>query len=82
MNTILKPVTTEKAIRLIEIDNTLLFEVDSRANKTEIAKQFEKLFNVKVEKVGTLKRANKKIAYIKINKKTPAIDIATKLGMI
>lgn len=79
---ILKPITTEKAIRLIELDNTILFEVDSRAKKTEIAKEFEKTFNTKVEKVRTLKRANKKIAYIKVNKKMPAIDIATKLGMI
>ena len=79
---ILKPVTTEKAIRLIELDNTILFEVDPRSNKLEIANQFEKMFKVQVEKVRTLKRDNKKIAYIRVGKKTPAIDIATKLGMI
>lgn len=78
----MKPITTEKAIRLIELDNTILFEVDARADKAEIAKQFEKIFGVKVEKVRTLKRANKKIAYIRVERKTPAIDIATKLGMI
>jgi len=78
----MKPITTEKAIRLIELDNILIFEVDPRDNKTKIAKDFAKIFKVKVEKVNTLTRANKKIAYIKLNKKNPAIDIATKLGMI
>ena len=32
---IIKPVTTEKAIRLIEIDNTILFQVGSKNNKKD-----------------------------------------------
>jgi len=79
---IIKPLTTEKAIRIIEIENTILFEVDARDSKTTIAKEVEKRFKVKVLKVNTLKRGNKKIAYVKLNKKNPAIDIATKLGVI
>ena len=79
---IIKPVTTEKIVRMIEIDNTLAFIVDSRDNKAQIKKDIEKLFNVKVEKVNVLKRANNKIAYVKLNKKNPAIDVATKLGVI
>ncbi|MFA6023219.1 MAG: 50S ribosomal protein L23 [Candidatus Pacearchaeota archaeon] len=77
-----KPLTTEKAIRLIELDNTILLEVDSRDKRTEIAKEVEKMFKVKVERVNIINRGTKKIAYVKISKKTPAIDIATKLGMI
>lgn len=80
--TIIKPITTEKAIRIIELDNIIIFEVHTKDNRTEIAKEVEKLFKVKVEKVNIVNRGNKKIAYVKINKKTPAIDIATKLGMI
>lgn len=80
--TIVKPLTTEKAIRLIELDNTILFEVHTKDNRTEIAKEVEKIFKVKVENVNIINRGNKKIAYIKLNKKNPAIDIATKLGMI
>ena len=80
--TIIKPLTTEKAIRTIELDNTILFEVHTKDNRTKIAKEIEMLFKVKVEKVNIINRGNKKIAYVKINKKTPAIDIATKLGMI
>ena len=79
---IIKPITTEKAVRLIEIDNTLTFRVDVRDSKAQIKKDIEKLFNVKVEKINVLKRANNKIAYIRLNKKNPAIDVATKLGMI
>ncbi|MEM3122074.1 MAG: 50S ribosomal protein L23 [Candidatus Pacearchaeota archaeon] len=77
-----KPITTEKAIRMIEIDNTILFEVSSKSDKSEIKNYFEKMFNVKVEKINVLNRGTRKIAYIKLKKENPAIDIATKLGMI
>jgi len=80
--TTLKPITTEKAVKLIELENTLLFETDRKARKQEIKKEFEETFNVKVEKIRTLVKANKKYAYIKLRKESPAIDIATKLGMI
>ena len=79
---ILKPVTSEKAVKLIDLDNTLLFEVDRRESKDNIKEEVEKIFNVKVEKVRTLTRQNKKFAYVKFAKENPAIDIATKLGMI
>jgi len=77
-----KPITTEKAIRMIELDNVLLFEVESKDTKKTIAQEFEKIFKVKVDKVNTLNKGTKKLAYIRLNKKHPAIDVATKLGMI
>jgi len=79
---IIKPVTTEKAVKLIELENTLLFEVDRRIGKEEIKKEFEEQFDVKVEKIRVFSRKNKKLAYIRLNKKNPAIDLATKLGMM
>ena len=75
-------VTTEKAVRLIEINNTLVIETDRRDSKTKIKKDFEEMFKVKIESINTVIRKNKKYAYIKLNKDNPAIDIATKLGMI
>jgi len=78
----MKPVTTEKAVRLIELNNTMVMETDKRKNKTVIKKEFEEMFKVKVDTINTLIRKNKKYAYIKLNSKNPAIDIATKLGMI
>jgi len=76
------PITTEKAVRLIELNNTLIIEIDRRRNKNQIKKEFEELFNVKIDSINTLIRENKKFAYIKLNPKNPAIDIATRLGMI
>lgn len=80
--TTIRPITTEKAVKLIETENTLIFQTDRRVRKEEIKKEIETLFNVKVAKIRTLVRGNKKNAYVKLNKKNPAIDIATKLGMI
>lgn len=79
---ILKPVTTEKAVKLIDMDNTLLFTVERQVSRDEIKKEVEKVFSVKVVKVRTLLRENRKFAYVKLNKANPAIDVATKLGMI
>ena len=78
----MKPITTEKAVRLIELNNTLVMGVDRRKSKDEIKKEIELTFNVKVDKINTLIKLNKKYAYIKLNKNNPAIDIATKLGLI
>ena len=79
---ILKPITSEKAVKLIDIDNTLLFRTGMKESKEEIKSEIEKLFKVKVAKIRTLIRQNKKYAYIKLAKENPAIDVATKLGMI
>lgn len=78
----IKPITTEKAVRLIEAENTLLFETERRRRKPEIKKEIEEIFKVKVEKVRTFIKGNKKYVYVKLNKKNPAIDVATRLGMI
>ncbi len=78
----LKPITSEKAVKLIDLENTLLFETDRRESKDVIAKEVSNLFKVKVEKVRTLTRGNKKYAYVKLAKQNPAIDVATKIGMI
>ena len=78
----LKPITTEKAVMLIETQNVLTFQTEKNATKEEIKKEIEDLFEVKVEKIRTLIRKNKKYAYVKLNKKNPAIDVATKLGLI
>ena len=79
---LIKPVATEKALRLLESENKIAFLVDIRTNKPEIKKEFEKFFNVKVENVQTEIRNNSKIAIIKLKKNNPAIDVATKLGLM
>jgi len=78
----MKAVVTEKAVMMIESQNVLTFETGTKMNKSEIKKEIESVFGVKVESIRTLIRDNKKYAYIKLNKKDLAIDIATKLGII
>ena len=79
---IIKPIATEKAIRAVEIENKISFIVDRRARKAQIREEIEEMFKVKVEKINVHIKNNQKIAIIKLRKETPAIDIATKLGMI
>ncbi len=57
---ILKPVITEKSTMLKEMNREVCFEVDPRANKSEIKKAAEKLFNVKVESVRIMNKRGKK----------------------
>lgn len=45
---------TEKSVILRETENQYLFEVDTRANKIEIRKAVESLFDVTVKDVRTL----------------------------
>lgn len=49
-----RPVITERSTELME-DNKFTFEVDLRANKTEIKQAIEDIFGVKVAKVNTLR---------------------------
>ena len=74
--------TTEKCVRLIESDNVIVIETERQKKKPEIKKEFEETFKVKVEKVRTCIKNNKKYAYVKLSKENPAIDVATKFGVI
>lgn len=78
------PLSTEKSIRLMEAENKLLFVVDRRAKKPEIKEELEKMFKVKVLEVNTFitNRKQQKRAYVKFSYETPAIDIATRLGLM
>ena len=83
MEIIKHPLQTEKAVRLMESDNKLTLIVDLKADKHEIKKAVEESFNVKVVKVNTLiTSTGKKKAYVKLAKETPAIDVATRLGLV
>jgi large subunit ribosomal protein L23 len=83
MQAIKYPISTEKAVRLMELDNKLVFIVERKATKQDIKKDIEKSFKVKVVKVNTLiTPLGQKKAYVKLSKETPAIDVATKLGLM
>ena len=55
---IIKPVITEQSMEATE-DKKYVFKVATDANKTEIKKAIEKIFDVKVEKVNTIRMAGK-----------------------
>lgn len=83
MKVILYPYQTEKAIRLAQKENKLVFIVDRKANKKQIKEEIEKWLNVKVEKVNTLiTRKGLKKAYVKLKKEYNANEILAKLGVI
>ena len=83
-NEIIKyPLATEKSVRLMESENKLIFIVNRKAKKHEIKEAVESMFNIKINKINTtiLPDGNKK-AYLTLAKETPAMDIATQLGLI
>lgn len=79
---IVKPHVTEKTMNLIDQNNELTFEVLRTSNKSDIKKSFEKLFDVKVERVNTqINSKGTKLAYIKLSSDDKAEDIAVKMGV-
>lgn len=77
------PLATEKAIRMMESENKLVFVVDRSATKPQIKEALESMFKAKVIKVNTVNDIQGgKRAYVKFAFDTPAIDIATKLGLM
>ena len=56
---IIAPIITEKSASW-EAQNTYVFKVDIKANKTSIKQAIEKIFNVKVKEVRTVNSHPKK----------------------
>ena len=76
------PLATEKAVRIMEIENKLVFRIEEKATKKDVKEAIEQMFNVKVIKVTTLHDKKGKKAYITLSIDTPAIDVATQLGLL
>ena len=53
-NVIIRPIITEKSMRLLDEDNKVTFEVAKGVNKIEVRQAVEALFNVEVVKVNIL----------------------------
>lgn len=77
------PLATEKTIRMMESENKLIFAVERKATKKDIKEALEKMFKVKIVKINTqITPGGIKRAYVKLSDDTPAIDLATQLGLI
>lgn len=80
---ILYPQATEKAVRLIESENKLIFIVDKNASKPDVKKAVETLFEVRVKNVTIeITPDGRKRAYVRLAPEFMADEIASKLGMI
>ena len=56
---IIRPLITEQGIHFANTRGAYSFEVNKKANKTEIKNAIEKIYNVKVKKVRTANRKGK-----------------------
>jgi large subunit ribosomal protein L23 len=54
-----RPLITEKSAQVSAHSNSVVFEVDSRANKSEIREAVEKIFEVEVVSVHTVNMLGK-----------------------
>lgn len=80
---ILYPMMTESTTRLIEEQNKLVFIVNMKANKMDIKRAVEELYEVGVSKVNVLiTPRNEKKAFIKLQPEYKASDVAIKLGIL
>ncbi len=79
---LIHPQVTEKAVRLIEAENKLVFVVAQNATKAEIKRAVEMLFEVKVNDVKTeITPGGSKRAYVRLDPEFAADEIAAKLGV-
>ena len=76
------PLGTEKSIRLMEAENKLVFIVDNKATKTQVKEDLEQRFKAQIVSVNTHTLRGRKKAVVTFAQETPAIDIATKLGLL
>jgi large subunit ribosomal protein L23 len=77
------PYLTEKSITLVEKENKITFVVERKATKQQIKEAFEKIFEVKVERINTeITLDGMKKAFIKLKPEFKAGDIAVKLGIV
>jgi large subunit ribosomal protein L23 len=80
---VLYPLTTERSVKMIQEENKLLFIVARKADKKEIAKAVEELYDVEVEEVRTsIDREGRKRALVKLKGGYSASDVAVRLGIL
>ncbi len=77
------PMMTERSVNMIEKENKLVFIVDRRATKHDIANAIKVLYEVEAETINTLiTRKGEKKAFIKLKDGYDASDVAIRLGIL
>jgi len=76
------PLMSEKAFKLITMQNTLVFIVEGSASKRSIKEAIEILYKVKVKSINTVNTKGGKKAYVTLFREFSALDLATTLGLM
>ena len=77
------PLMTERSVNMIENENKLVFIVNRRANKHEIARAVRELYGVEADSVRTLiSPKGLKKAFVKLKEEYDASDLAIRLGIL
>jgi large subunit ribosomal protein L23 len=77
------PLMTESASLMVEKDNKLIFIVNRNADKADIKRAVEVLYEVKVKKINLLiTPQGVKKAFVKLTPEFRASDVAIKLGIL
>ncbi len=77
------PTMTERSVYMIENENKLVFMVDRRATKNEIASAIRSLYQVEAKEIRTLiNRQGEKKAFIKLKDEYTASELAIRLGIL
>jgi large subunit ribosomal protein L23 len=77
-----RPYVTERTFEQIEKENKLCFVVDDKASKSQIARAFEALYDVKVAAVNTERTVKGKKAFVRLREERKAAELATRLGLV
>ncbi len=75
------PYVTEKTMNLMEKNNSLEFVVKRNANKKQVKKAVEEMFEVKVKEVNTMITKRGKHAIVKFMPDVNAEDIGMRIGI-
>ena len=79
---IIKPHVTEKTMNLIDENNEIAFVVRRSANKKQIKRAFEELYEEQVARVNThITPKGEKVAYIKLVEEEMAEELAVRIGV-
>lgn len=77
-----RPYVTEKTFELVEQENKLVFLVDGEAGKPAIKQAVETLYEVKVDRVNTVRTLIGKKAYVRLAPESSAAELASRLGLV
>jgi len=77
------PLSTEKSIKLVDSENTVVFVVDNRSKKEDIRKAISEIYKLDALSIRTMVDfKGRKKAYVRFKQDSAALDLATELGLL